>query len=339
MKKIYSISALAIILMLSACGKDTPVEIVEYDDTYKVDQSKVQVDKPEKLGFNPNNIIVYKGETNIILPAYRNEEGTIVLTKTSFETSFRLKKALDKDTEIVLTEDRELLQSYTGEQLGYKPFPEGILSGTTVRIPAGQTTVTATVTVDKPEAFTEDPGYLTAFKIVVKDADSGLVPSVVSSTFFVKMDIKPALPDGDNIQTATIVPAGLTKFKGQIIPASEYQPGHLGALVDGNWWGTNWWVQSGSDTSLWLYFPLSKVKAIRFYTLTSPKRIKTVDVYASNTYGEHIVLQGTAKYDNQTSYAVIIFKEAIEIDALVFDKFVGFGDYIDIHEAEIYIEN
>lgn len=337
MQTTYRILSLctASLLVLTSCERK--VEVVESDDSYTLDKNVVHVEIPKKFNFNPNNIISFVGAAEVILPI--SLDGTTAsMDNTIIPVKIKLKRALTDDATLIFEEDRELLKSYTGEQLGYHEFPAGTFGATNVTIPKDVTDFESQLNIKDFSKLIEKPGYLTAFRMKIKNSAPDTQVSTINYSLYVKASISP-LKVQDNVDVVYNLPSGFTKIpSGNLKLNSNYKADRLGALNDGSTWSGNWWVQGGSDTYLKIEFPKSKVGGIRITRASgNPKAIKNVEVSASLDSGKTAFSQGTIVNSNTSASSfVITFKEPLEINSVVLSKFLGVEEYMDIHEIEVF---
>lgn len=339
MKVNYRIIPLLFFILLSgACNRE--VTVVEFNDTYEIDKDYVSVDIPQKFNYNPNNIILYVGATEVRL-TYRYDEttGSVEMPNKSIPVKIKLKKALPEPVNIVFKENKELLQNYTGEQLGYKDFPQGTFADAKITLPAGQTLIEGSIELKNVEAFRENPGYLTGLEMTLEKAGDNVVISKINYALYVKVN-KSDLEDGDNIEFKTELPQGLVELDRKNIRAeSDYASGHLWKMFDGNSW-SNWWVKPKSEYDLVLRFPEAKVGAILILTnnIWDLKTLKSVKVAISADNGNTFYRQGEVMVDdNRTRYVYVKFIKPYEINTIRLYEFDGYNEEaIDIHELNIY---
>lgn len=181
-KNIIKLWALATILVAASCGNDT--EVITEDPTYTLDPNEVYVDMPEKFVYNADNILY--SEDAAATFAVLLDDGVPTAEITSFPVTVRLRRALSTELTVTFTKDDTLLEKYTGEKEGFLTFPEDAFSGLSVTIPAGQTSVTSTVTLSNLTALTDTKGYLSAYKLTTDNSEvklsSTLKPLYVKAT-------------------------------------------------------------------------------------------------------------------------------------------------------------
>lgn len=331
------IPLLFFIVLAGACKRE--VTIVEFNDTYEIDKDYVSVDIPEKVNYNPNNIILYAGATEVILNyIYDEETGAVEMPDKNIPVRLKLKKPLLEPVNVVFKENRELLQSYTGEQLSYKDFPEGTFADAKITVPAGQTVVEGSIELKNVDAFKENPGYLTGLEIILEKAAENVVISKINYALYVKVN-KSTLKDEDNVMFSEEYPDGCVEIdRNGIKLESDYASGHLSKMLDGSNW-SNWWMESGSKYDLVVQFPKNQIGAILLQTWNTwdPKTIRSVKVSVSADGGNTFFEQGVVVPDRSDVADVYIkFIKPHEINAIRLYDFVGYNAYIDIHELYVY---
>ncbi len=337
MKNIFNLSMLVPALLAVACN-DPAVEIVEQNNSYKLDPNAIHVDMPEKLGYNTSNLV-------------RNESGAEIVLYTS-ETAadvdvplvFKLKRGLKQATKFVFSPDEELLKLYTGAKEGFKPFPENAFSGLEFTVPPGVTDYTATIKLQAAAGLNDKPGYLSAYRLKpLSEGDTDIRVSSGSEALYLKLKFS-SLKNGENVKLVENMVEGWSQLPSrQITPESGYQTGRLSSLLDGrkaNWWDSNWWIPGNGTETLELGFAKQKVGGMVFYTNSNNQKvIRSVRISVSEDGGTGYFDQGVVKPQKTSKVVRIAFNEPVEINKIKFSNFESWNDsdpYVDIHEVEIY---
>lgn len=333
--KHFTLTLLLFIPLLLSCSRE--VEIVEFDDTFEIDEGYVFVDIPEKMDYNPNNIIYYSGATEAVLTYTLDEDNSVIMKEKKIPVVIKLKKPLTEAVNVVFTEDESLLDNYTGEQLDYKSFPEGTFANAVINIPKGVTTVEGWIELKNTDKFNAVPGYLTGLKMVLQKETDNTVISRINHSLFIKVN-QSKFKDEENVKFALDRPSGyLDMDKNKITPISNYAKDHLYKLLDGSYW-TNWWIPSGSNDNLTLSFPKAKVGGIHLQlgNYWDPgKTLKSVKVAISED-GSSYFKQGEISTPRRSLPDVyIIFENPHEITDLRLYDFIGDADIIDINQISI----
>ncbi|MCE9107339.1 hypothetical protein [Bacteroides pyogenes] len=340
MKNIFNLFMIGWALLAVACD-DPSVEIVEQNNSYKLDPNAIYVDMPEKFGYNTSNLIRNEGGAEVVL--YASEVGgEIQLPVTEIPLVFKLKRSLKQATKFVFSPDEELMKLYTGVKEGFKPFPENTFSGMEFTIPSGTTDYTAVIRIKGIAELNQKPGFLTAYRLQpVAGGDTDIKVSESSKALYIKLKFS-LLKDEENVSLRKNLGEDWNKIPSSLItPQSDYQPGRLPYIVDGQkyYWSSNWWIPGGGSETLELAFTKQKVGGIVFYTNSSyQKVIRSVRVSVSEDDGASYFDQGYVEPE-KTNMVYIAFNKPVEINKIKFSNFESwnFSDpYVDIHEVEVY---
>ena len=188
MKKVF-LALLSGGLLMASCSKQE-VEIAEQNNAYKLDQNVIHVDMPEKLNYEPSNLI-RRNEVGTEITIYGAvEEERFVLSEEAIELNFTLRKPLKAPIKIVLEEDSKLLEQYTSEKVGLVSFPEDVFSTKEILIPAGVTTHNVSIPFLNKEKLNRKPGFLSAFHLKVKEGADEIKVVKSSQVLFLKLSIE-----------------------------------------------------------------------------------------------------------------------------------------------------
>ncbi len=346
MKNRFNLSMLCLALFAVACDKPD-VEIVEQNNSYKLDPYAIYVDMPEKFGYNTFNLIRNESGAEVVLYA-SEEDGEIELPVTEIPLTFKLKRGLKQAAKFVFSPDEELMKLYTGVKEGFKPFPENAFSGMEFTVPPGVTSYTTTIKLQKTAELSGKTGFLSAYrlKLLSEGKDADIKVSLKTEALYLKLKIS-SLKNGTNIRLAEKIGKGSRQLpSNQITPKSDYQTGRLHYLLDGqkySWmsYNNNWWIPGGGTETLELGFAKQKVGGIVFYTYgRDHKRIRSVQVSVSEDDGATYFDQGTVTPQEKDT-VIIVFNKPVEIDKIKFSNFVSWNSsssdsYVDIHEIEVF---
>lgn len=318
MRNIFNLSIAGLALLAVACD-DPSVEIVEQNNSYKLDPNAIHVDMPEKFGHNTSNLIRNEGGTEAVL--YASEiEGEIQIPVTEIPLVFKLKRKLKQATKFVFSPDEELMKLYTGVKEGFKPFPENAFSGMEFTIPPGITDYRTTIRLQEGIAgLNQKPGFLSSYRLKpLSGGDADIKVSEASKGLYIKLKFS-LLKDGENVSLAESIEDDWNKIpSNQITPESNYQAGRLPNIVDGQKypWSANWWVPGGGSETLELGFAKQKVAGVVFYTNSSyQKVIRSVRVSVSEDGGANYFNQGIIRPE-KARMVYVAFKEPVEINKI-----------------------
>ncbi|TYK34135.1 hypothetical protein ACTMKN_04645 [Bacteroides pyogenes] len=344
MKNIFNLSMLCLALLAVACDKPD-VEIVEQNNSYKLDPNAIYVDMPEKFGYNTFNLIRNESGAEVVLYA-SEEDGKIELpVTTDISLTFKLKRGLKQAAKFVFSPDEELMKLYTGVKEGFKPFPENAFSDMEFTVPPGVTSYTTKIKLQKTAELNGKSGFLSAYrlKLLSEDKDAEIKVSLKTEALYIKLKLS-SLKNGTNISLAEKIGKGSRQLpSNQITPKSDYQTGRLHYLLDGQkfFWSSNWWIPGGGTETLELGFAKQKVGGIVFYTYgRARKRIRSVQVSVSEDDGATYFDQGTVTPQEKDT-VIIVFNKPVEIDKIKFSNFVSWNSsssdsFVDIHEIEVF---
>lgn len=336
--KHLAFTLLLFIPLLLSCSRE--VEIVEFDDTFEIDEGYVFVDIPEKMNYNPNNIIYYSGATEAVLTYTLDEDNSVLMKDKKIPVVIKLKKPLTEDVNVVFTVDESLLDNYTGEQLDYKSFPEGTFANAVITIPKGVTTVEGWIELNNTDQFNALPGYLTGLKMILQKETDNTVISRINHSLFIKVN-QSKLKDEENVSYATALPSTMYYEidRGELSGHSDYASDHVFKLFNGGIWSDNWWIPTGRPEDLIVTLPKGKVGAIRMYfnNYWSGKTVKSVKI-AVSADGIKFFEQGKVTNPNASiTTFYILFDNPNEITHIRFYEFVTHNsEAADISQIKVY---
>lgn len=342
MRNIFNLSIAGLALLAVACD-DPSVEIVEQNNSYKLDQNAIHVDMPERFGHNTSNLIRNEGGTEAVL--YASEiEGEIQIPVTEIPLVFKLKRNLKQATRFVFSPDEELMKLYTGVKEGFKPFLENAFSGMEFTIPPGITDYRTTIRLQEGiTGLNQKPGFLSSYRLKpLSGGDADIKVSEASEALYIKLRFS-SLKNEENVSLAESIEDDWNQIpSSQVTPASDYQAGRLSYILDGQkdyWWTSNWWIPGGGAETLELGFAKQKVAGVVFYTNSQQQKvIRSVRVSVSEDGGATYFNQGVVQPE-RAMVVYIAFDEPVEINKIKFSNFESWNamaPYIDIHEVEVY---
>lgn len=341
MRNIFNLSIIAGLALLAVACDDPSVEIVEQNNSYKLDPNAIHVDMPKKFDHNTSNLI--RNESGIEVVLYASEVGGgVQLPVTEIPLVFKLKRGLKQATKFVFSPDEELLKLYAGVKEGFKSFPENTFSGMEFTIPPGVTDYTATIKLQEIAELNQKPGFLTAYRLQpVSGGDADIKVSEVSKALYIKLKFS-LLQNEDNVSLIEDIEDDWKKLPShQITPESDYQSGRLSYILDGqkSYWSSNWWIPGGGAKTLELGFAKQKICGIVFYTYSRQQKfISSVRVSVSEDNGASYFDQGVVEPERK-NIVHIAFDEPVEINKIKFSNFESWNSsdpYVDIHEVEVY---
>lgn len=333
--------AASLLLLFTACERPE-VEIVEYDDSYSLDEKFIKVDIPKETNYDPTNYFKVEGSSEVIL-ATNIVDGKGNMVNKEIPLVIRLRRALDEDLTIVLKEDRERLVDYPGISTGIHSFPEGALkSEYRITIPAGKTMVEESIAVQDATNLTAPTGYLTAFALTTEEKDK-ITPSNLNSTLYVRVIVSALIPK-QNISYINEELAGSAIPSSQIRAESNYRGDHVHKLFNGStWMGSEYWVQRDSDTYIITRFSKTTVTGVVFMCVPGPKgkSLKAVTIEVSDDGGSTWIPQGSISYPDVEWDVNVQFNEPVEINAIRFTKFDTHSNdpndlWLDMSEIQIF---
>lgn len=335
----YTTIAASLLIALSACGKPE-VEIVEQDNSYALDKNVISVDIPKKMDYNPDNIVRVQSSPEVVLLA-NITDNVSTISNNQIPITIRLRRPLDHDLKIAFKEDREKLKEYRGEQLGYKPFPQGSLGEMIVTIPAGETTVDRAFQLTATNHFTKEPGYLTALVMTTPDQAETPAISANNSTLFLKVNISLLAPKQNTSLVRMMEEIGSEPISDVIGSSNNPSAGNAQGVFR-NRWGAQWWVQEGSDTYLQANFEKNKIGGFIFVSARSykNKHLKAMRIEVSEDGGENFVYQGKISLSSVNQYVYIKFDTPVDINAIRLSEFETFSNdprdmYVDVSQIHI----
>lgn len=338
----YTALAAALLLALGACSKPE-VEIVEQDNSYALDKNAISVDIPKKMDYNPHNIVRVQSSPEVILLANVKDKVSSI-SNNEIPITLRMRRPLDHDLKVVFKEDREQLKAYKGEQLGYKPFPEGSLGEMTVTIPAGETVVKGHFSLKSTDSFTEEPGYLTALVMTTTGGTDSPVVSANNGILFLRVNISAlaAKQNASLVDSQDEIGSGIVSDV--VGSTNSSSSGNARAVFTGGR-GSQFWVKQGSATYLQANFEKEKIGG---FVLMSPwgwkqKYLKSVRIEVSEDGGDNFVFQGTIRLGYPTTSVYVKFDTPVEINAIRLSEFETFSNdptdmYVDISAMYIVRE-
>lgn len=203
MNKLNSILTLALSFLLLACSKPT-IEIVEQNNSYTLDPKVTDVFMPDKLGFNPSNLIRLTSsivEINAQIDI-RNREQGLELDAEQIVLNLELKKPLKTASKVLIQENRELLKEYAGDKAGKLAFPNGVITTTEFIIPAGVTSHQVNLDMADLTELSDLSGYLTAYSLILEpgEGEEEVLLTKSSQSLFISLaiteyDSKPEVPE------------------------------------------------------------------------------------------------------------------------------------------------
>lgn len=344
----YATWAISVIGLMASCKSPEP-EIVESNYEYAIDKKKVEVDTPDPFHFDDAPYVYMAKEDQVA--------NFSILKKTSGDMSVgdpktvdlkvQLTRALSEDVTLTLDVDTKKTEELLTANPMYKELTKDALTfPQEIKIPAGEKSAKVSITLEEKDLDRYEIETTYALVLDFSSTSKALRFAKGFNLIEVKATASVALPQGNNVTAADNLPDGVTKYpSSDITPKSDYQSGRLWVMFDGrtHYRSNNWWVQSGSSTTLELKLASrTKVKAIVVwgnpYHGEGNKSLKGVTVHATNNGGASYVTQGSILMDKPANPVYIVFNEAIEVDAILLSDFVSRVDYADIVEIEVYTE-
>lgn len=332
------------VVSLSSCETTEP-EIVESNYEFTIDKDKVTVDTPDPYNFDTNTYVyVDKSDQIADFRIEASDEGAMVAPPATVQVEVRLSKALKQDVTLSLEVDQKKTEDLLTANPKLKALPSGsITHSPQVTIPAGVQSAMVELTFDDKDLSRYELGKTYAVVLDFSGAEEVKFAKGYNQ-ILAQVTAERPLPKGNNVFADSYLPAGVEKYdSSKITPYSEYQSGRLPVMFDGQTgiWSGNWWVPVASSKTLELNLAEKvRVKAMVFYcraTYYENKSLKSVSVAVSNKGGMTYVDQGTASLDSQENPTVVVFDEAVEIDAIKLSDFMSWGEgYVDIFEIEVY---
>lgn len=191
MNTLNKISALALSLLMLACSKPD-IEIVEQDNSYSLDPSVTHVEMPEKVPFDPSNLIRLTSQSIITLEGLvdtNNKDKGLEVDENKITLKFQLKKPLKSATKLMLTENRELLKEFVGDKVGRLPFPSDVFASREITIPADVTEYTAELGLANLSVLTDPAGYLSAYSLSVAPGGDAVALTNSSQALYLYVDV------------------------------------------------------------------------------------------------------------------------------------------------------
>lgn len=323
-KNIIKLWALATILVATSCGNDT--EVITEDPTYTLDPNEVYVDMPEKFVYNTDNIL-YNDEAATTF-AVLLEAGVPTAETTSFPITVRLRRALSTDLTVTFSKDDTLLEKYTGEKEGFLTFPDDAFSGLSITIPAGQTSVTSTVTLSNLTALTDTKGYLSAYTLTTTNSEvklsSTLKPLYIKATVAEKPKAPVVVVDAVDPSWVEIPMSGLN-----FSPETSPIQGPEGLI--------NWQIRATSDTrDIWAINRSGvaiPIVAIAVQTVSN-RGIKSVTLY--DYYNDEATEIGTLTFTEHKPNLLFKFAEPRTAIAIALGDLEALNNRVDIKEIKLY---
>ena len=186
------------VALLGSCTDEDRGLVVSQDTSYQLDPDYVYVNIPEVFNFDPSNVLYLNGKTVLVLNAKTDGTTTNIKEGTDFSFNVRIKKALDRDLYVRLSQDETLLGEYNAGSKKF--FPEGTVYLPDVIIPAGQTEATATLTFQNLELLADLDGYILPLRLEVKESADDVRVSIQKYSVFVEMNLEFGK---DNVDTSS----------------------------------------------------------------------------------------------------------------------------------------
>lgn len=207
-----------------------------------------------------------------------------------------------------------------------------------------KTSGTISFTLQNINAITAEGTYFVPFKLMAYDA-SGAGRKVLDTPILVKIEVgDEGIPTDNEVEVSTnyaVTMMDRSKYSFE----TNYMPGHIEKMHDGNIYGNPWWIDTSidedSEDSPYVYVHFTSktvINGIRIAQTDAQKRIGQVFIYAVTDEGA-FVHQGT--YDSnggqKPKFLYIKFKKPIKASELYLGYFRNTDDrYIDINEMQFF---
>lgn len=337
-----SVLGLSVLALVTSCRKPE-VEIVEQNNSYKLDEREISVDMPVKFEHNPNNLIKADIPSEVVVNV--SPEGELsVPNGNKFKVLVRLKKPSETPIEVEFVENAELQKSYMARNEEFKALAADHVVDRKFTIPAGVTSHTASLVLADYASLVEKPGYVAVYSLKLVKEVEGVEVSKLSSSLEVKVKVT-SFTEGDFASEDEYV-EGKKVDRSLINVTTNYNPGRVGVLNDGRSYGNNWWVPSNQDKYLDIAFPAKKIAGFTLnyaYSQGMRKTINKVTVMVSNDGGStyyrwgNLSFGANRKYSNSIIFDVHPMPEITNIRLVDFvGNNPGSDDYVDLTEVEVY---
>lgn len=248
---------------------------------------------PKALTFDTANKKIIK---EAVLKAGKAE-----LTNKVVNIAITSSDAIGTPISLGLERDNSLLTSGT-------LAPENIV-GTISKVDfKDKTSATISFTLQNIESISAKGTYVVPFKLMAYDA-SGMGHKVLDTPILLNIEVgDEGIPTDNEVEVSTdysVTMMNSSKYSFE----TNYMPGHVEKMHDGNLYGNPWWIDTSidedSDDSPYVYVHFTSktlINGIRITQNTSEKRIGQVFIYAVTDEGSYIH-QGT--YDARDRKSVV----------------------------------
>ncbi|MEN2718866.1 DUF1735 domain-containing protein [Capnocytophaga sputigena] len=284
---------------------------------------------PKALTFDTANKKIIK---EAVLKAGKAE-----LTNKVVNIAITSSDAIGTPISLGLERDNSLLTSGT-------LAPENIV-GTISKVDfKDKTSATISFTLQNIESISAKGTYVVPFKLMAYDA-SGMGHKVLDTPILLNIEVgDEGIPTDNEVEVSTdysVTMMNSSKYSFE----TNYMPGHVEKMHDGNLYGNPWWIDTSidedSDDSPYVYVHFTSktlINGIRITQNTSEKRIGQVFIYAVTDEGSYIH-QGTydASGSQKPRFLYIKFKKPIKASKLYLAYFRNSDNqYIDINEMQFF---
>lgn len=284
---------------------------------------------PKALTFDTANKKIIK---EAVLKAGKAE-----LTNKVVNIAITSSDAIGTPISLGLERDNSLLTSGT-------LAPENIV-GTISKVDfKDKTSATISFTLQNIESISAKGTYVVPFKLMAYDA-SGMGHKVLDTPILLNIEVgDEGIPTDNEVEVSTdysVTMMNSSKYSFE----TNYMPGHVEKMHDGNLYGNPWWIDTSidedSDDSPYVYVHFTSktlINGIRITQNTSEKRIGQVFIYAVTDEGSYIH-QGTydARGSQKPRFLYIKFKKPIKASKLYLAYFRNSDNqYIDINEMQFF---
>ena len=284
---------------------------------------------PKALTFDTANKKIIK---EAVLKAGKAE-----LTNKVVNVAITSSDAIGTPISLGLERDNSLLTSGT-------LAPENIV-GTISKVDfKDKTSATISFTLQNIESISAKGTYVVPFKLMAYDA-SGMGHKVLDTPILLNIEVgDEGIPTDNEVEVSTdysVTMMNSSKYSFE----TNYMPGHVEKMHDGNLYGNPWWIDTSidedSDDSPYVYVHFTSktlINGIRITQNTSEKRIGQVFIYAVTDEGSYIH-QGTydASGSQKPRFLYIKFKKPIKASKLYLAYFRNSDNqYIDINEMQFF---
>ena len=259
---------------------------------------------PKALTFDTANKKIIK---EAVLKAGKAE-----LTNKVVNIAITSSDAIGTPISLGLERDNSLLTSGT-------LAPENIV-GTISKVDfKDKTSATISFTLQNIESISAKGTYVVPFKLMAYDA-SGMGHKVLDTPILLNIEVgDEGIPTDNEVEVSTdysVTMMNSSKYSFE----TNYMPGHVEKMHDGNLYGNPWWIDTSidedSDDSPYVYVHFTSktlINGIRITQNTSEKRIGQVFIYAVTDEGSYIH-QGTydASGSQKPRFLYIKFKKPIK---------------------------